>query len=76
VRRWLAAGAAGTLACFAALFWLVPVFNAAGVGMLLLLQSGRTSWPRRIALAAAFAATGSVVALAVGVSALRYGASR
>jgi len=71
-RRWLLACAAGALVCLAALFWMVHVFNAIGVGLLLLFGPERCSWTRRGAHFVGFVATGTVIALAITVSCLLY----
>ncbi len=71
-RRWLLAFAAGTLVCFASLFWLVHFFNAVGVGLLLMLLPAGVSWIRRSGYLAFFSATGIVLALTVGIACLVY----
>lgn len=71
-RRWLLAFAAGTLVCFASLFWLVHFFNAVGVGLLLFLLPAGASWLRRAGYLALFSATGIVLVLAIGISCLLY----
>ncbi len=69
-RRMAAAFAAGALICFASLFWLVHVFNAVGVGLLLLLRSGRGRLALRYALL--YAVTGMVLMAAITVATVRY----
>ncbi len=71
-RRWLLAFAAGTLICFASLFWLVHFFNAIGVGLLLVLLPAGVSWLRRAGYLALFSATGIVLAFAIAISCLLY----
>ncbi len=69
-RRMAAAFAAGAMICFASLFWLVHVFNAVGVGLLLLLRSGRGRLTLRYALL--YAVTGMVLMAAITVATVRY----
>jgi len=71
-RRMLITAAAGALVCMGALFWMVQVFNAIGVGLLILFGPGRASTGTRLMNATGYALVGTVVALAVAVSCLLY----
>jgi len=71
-RRWWTVLSAGALVCFAGLFWLVQVFNAVGVGLLIALLPERASRARRAAHLTGFALSGLLLAGAMGVSCLRY----
>ena len=71
-RRLLISLAAGVLVCMGALFWMVQVFNAFGVGLLLLFAPSRSKMGARLAHFAAYSAVGTAVALAVAVSCLLY----
>ena len=71
VRRWIPVASAA-LMCFACYFWLVQVFNALGVGILLLLLPVEDAWWPRIRRSLVFAFTGIVLTAAIGVSCLMY----
>lgn len=70
--RWVIAFASGTLICFAGLFWLVHVFSAISVGLLLILLPTSQSWRRRFGYLTLFSLTGIVLALVIAVSCLMY----
>ena len=70
--RWFVAFASGALITFACLFWLVHVFNAIGVGLLLVLIPAGQSWLRRVGYLSLYSLTGIVLTLAIAVSCLTY----
>lgn len=71
-KRLLIALASAASVCFACYFWLVHIFNALGVGILLLLLPVEDSWLPRIKRTAVFGVTGILLTLVVGISSLSY----
>jgi len=71
IPRWVLAFAAGTMICFACLFWLIHVLNAVGVGLLLLTLPPRP-FGRRLGYFALYSITGIALALTITASCLSY----
>jgi hypothetical protein len=71
-RRWVIVIAAAALVCFACFFWLVQVFNAVGVGLLIFLLPQAPRRSRRWGYLSLYSFTGAVLTLAVLISCLHY----
>ena len=63
---------AAAFVCFASYFWLEHVFNAAAIGVMLLLLPTDGTWAQRIKNVITYVATGVCLTLVMGVSCLRY----
>ena len=64
--------AAATMLCFASLFWMVHVFNAVGVGLMLLLLPKRQAWSRRFGYFAVYATAGILLTVLISVATMRF----
>jgi hypothetical protein len=71
-RRWLIAIAAAVMTCFACFFWLVHIFNAIGVALLILLLPHDQFQRRRIGYLGLYSITAALLILGVMVSCLHY----